>query len=140
MTRLQVFSSPLLLGFEAVEQLLDRATKATHDGYPPYNVERSDSLADGSEDYRITIAVAGFARADLEITVEDRQLTVRGRQLDDKERDFLHRGIAGRHFSRTFLLADSMIVREARLENGLLAIDLRKSAPDRVVRRIDIRE
>jgi HSP20 family molecular chaperone IbpA len=139
MTRLPLFSSPLVLGFEALEQMLDEAAKSPSDGYPPYNIERSSADAGGAEFYRVSLAVAGFDKGDIEITVEDRQLMIRGRQKEEAARDYLHRGIAARQFARTFLLADGMDVTEARLENGLLAIDLRKSAPERVVRRIGIK-
>ncbi len=138
MNRIQVFSSPLLLGFDALEQMLDRTTKSPSDGYPPYNIERSQPEPDGTEFYCISLAVAGFSKHDIEITVEDRQLMIRGRQSDDKSRDYLHRGIATRQFNRSFLLADGMDVTKAGLANGLLAIHLCKSPPDKVVRRIEI--
>jgi HSP20 family molecular chaperone IbpA len=137
---MQVFSSPLLLGFDALEQMLDRTAKSATDGYPPYNIERAEPAPDGAENYRISLAVAGFTKASLEITLEDRQLVVRGKQADDRDRTYMHRGIATRQFTRSFLLADGMEVTGASLANGLLAIDLRKSAPDRVVRRIEIGE
>jgi HSP20 family molecular chaperone IbpA len=140
MSRMPIFSSPFLLGFEGLEQVLDRVTKTSGDGYPPYNIERFPAAPDGSEKFRITLAVAGFAREELDIAVEDRQLHVRGKQNDSGQRDFLHKGIANRHFARAFVLADGMDVTVARLENGLLAIDLVKSPPDRVVRRIEISE
>ncbi len=149
MSRMQVFSSPLLLGFDALEQMLDRATKTPVDGYPPYNIERdsarsdtgSDTGADtGAELFRISLAVAGFAKSEIEISVEDRQLVIRGRQAEPQNRDYLHRGIAARQFNRSFLLADGMEVTKAGLANGILAIDLRKSPPDRVIRRIEISE
>jgi HSP20 family molecular chaperone IbpA len=141
MTRMQVFSSPLLLGFDALEQMLDRATKVPADGYPPYNIERTaDAKSEGVEYYRISLAVAGFAKAEIEITVEDKQLCIRGRQSEAQNRDYLHRGIAARQFNRSFLLADGMDVTGASLANGILAIDLRKSPPDRVIRKIEISE
>jgi HSP20 family molecular chaperone IbpA len=141
MTRMQVFSSPLLLGFDTLEQMLDRATKAPADGYPPYNIERNaDTKSEGIEYYRISLAVAGFAKAEIEITVEDRQLCIRGRQSEAQNRDYLHRGIAARQFNRSFLLADGMDVTSASLANGILAIDLCKLPPDRVIRKIEISE
>jgi HSP20 family molecular chaperone IbpA len=140
MSRLPLFSSPFLLGFDGLEQVLDRVTKSATDGYPPYNIERFQPASDGSERFRITLALAGFSTEELEITVEDRQLHVRGKQTETEPRDFLHKGIAARHFARTFLLADGMEVGDAKLQNGLLAIDLLKSAPDRVIRRIQISE
>jgi HSP20 family molecular chaperone IbpA len=139
-TRLQVFSSPLLLGYDGLEDMLERATKTSSDGYPPYNIERFAADAEGTEPYRISLAVAGFAKTDIEITVEDKQLHVRGKRSENQAHEFLHRGIANRQFAKAFLLADGMSVTGARLGNGLLAIDLRKSAPDRVVRRIAISE
>jgi HSP20 family molecular chaperone IbpA len=146
MTRVSVLSSPLLLGFEEIERLIDRAGKSASDGYPPYNIERiarsDDPSQPGSscrpELLRISLAVAGFTREQLEITVEDSQLVVRGRQQDDKSRDFLYRGIATRQFQRTFVLADGIEVRAADLSNGLLSIDLVRIEPERLVRRIDI--
>jgi HSP20 family molecular chaperone IbpA len=140
MSRVSVFQSPLLLGFDGFEQMLERATKGSSEGYPPYNIERHPVRPDGSESYRILLAVAGFTRNDLEITVENRQLHVRGRQVDDGTRDYLHRGIAARQFAKSFLLADGMEVEGANLEHGLLAIHLRKSAPDKRIRRIEISE
>ena len=150
MTRLSMLTSPLLLGFEEIERLIDRAGKSANDGYPPYNIERiarRDELgADSSQSnsscrpelLRISLAVAGFTRDQLEITVEDSQLVIRGRQQDDKSRDFLYRGIATRQFQRTFVLADGIEVRAADLSNGLLSIDLVRIEPERLVRRIDI--
>jgi HSP20 family molecular chaperone IbpA len=145
MTRVSMLSSPLLLGFEEIERLIDRAGKAGHDGYPPYNIERiarSDAAGGQPEAelLRISLAVAGFTREQLEITVEDSQLVVRGRQQDDKSRDFLYRGIATRQFQRTFVLADGIEVRAADLSNGLLSIDLVRIEPERLVRRIEIGE
>jgi HSP20 family molecular chaperone IbpA len=147
MSRLPVLSSPLLLGFDEIERLIERVGKAGAEGYPPYNIERI-SLA-GAEDshsaappqtelLRITLAVAGFTRDQLEITMEDNQLIVRGRQEDDKSRVYLHRGIAARQFVRTFVLADGIEVKTADLVDGLLAIDLVRHEPDRIVRRIQI--
>ncbi|WP_421864673.1 Hsp20 family protein [Parvibaculum sp.] len=135
MTRVMQFNSPFLLGFDGLERLLDRVAKAS-DGYPPYNVEQ---LASGKgEALRITLAVAGFSRDELSVTVEDNQLVVRGRQLDDEDRTYLHRGIAARQFQRSFVLADGIEVRAARLEKGLLMIDLEKPEAVPTVRKIDI--
>jgi len=137
MTRVTALSNPLLLGFEEIERLVDRAAKGG-DGYPPYNIERIARNDDDGELLRITLAVAGFAREDLEITLEDKQLTVRGKQHDDKSREYLYRGIASRQFSRTFILADGIEVKSAELANGLLAVDLQRLEPERLVRRIEI--
>lgn len=137
MTRHPQFSSPLLLGFEDMERLLERAAKNQSDGYPPYNIERI-----GTEPgiaLRITLAVAGFSREHLDITVEERQLIVRGRHNEDlSERFFLHRGIANRQFQRAFVMAEGIEVMEARLENGLLSIDLLRPEPARTTRRVEI--
>jgi HSP20 family molecular chaperone IbpA len=139
MTRVSLFSSPLLLGFDEVERLLERAAKTSGEGYPPYSIERLTS-ANGPETLRITIAVAGFGRSDLEITVEDNQLTVKGRIADEANRDYLHRGIAGRQFQRAFVLADGMDVTNAALGDGLLTINLERPEPKSVARRIEIKE
>lgn len=138
MSRLSLLSNPLLLGFDEIERLIDRASKGAGDGYPPYNVERVTASDGEGEILRITLAVAGFTREQLEITLEDSQLTIRGRQQDDKSREFLYRGIAARQFSRTFVLAEGIEVRSANLENGLLAIDLERLEPERLVRTIEI--
>ena len=137
MTRVTPFSSPLLLGFDAIEKTLERVAK-NGDGYPPYNIERLRSGEANSDRLRITLAVAGFAESDLEITVEDSELVVRGRQTDETEREFLHRGIAARQFQRVFVLADGMRVSGAELKNGLLAIDLDRPEAERLVRKINI--
>ena len=142
MTRMSLLSHPMFLGFEEMERLLDRAAKSA-DGYPPYNIERihgreGGQTGEGGERLRITLAVAGFRRDDLEVIVEDRQLIVRGRQTDDKERDFLHRGIAARQFQRAFVLADGIRIETAELANGLLSIDLVRVLPEKTVRRIEI--
>ncbi|PKP78843.1 MAG: heat-shock protein Hsp20 [Alphaproteobacteria bacterium HGW-Alphaproteobacteria-3] len=137
MTRVMQFNSPFLLGFDALERLLERAAKAS-DGYPPYNVEQRP--ADGGEALRITLAVAGFSREELSVTVEENQLVIRGRQLEDEERTYLHRGIAARQFQRSFVLADGIEVKGARLENGLLMIDLEKPEPARTSRTVEIAE
>ncbi len=136
---MSLLSSPLLLGFEEIERLIDRVGKGgSGDGYPPYNIERIARNEGGPEVLRITLAVAGFKREDLDITVEDKQLVIRGRQQDDKDREYLHRGIAARQFQRTFVLADGIEVRAADLDSGLLAIDLVRHEPERLVRKIDI--
>lgn len=134
MTKLSFGAHPYLLGFEQLERLVERTAKTSGDGYPPFNIE---ATADNA--YRITLAVAGFREADLAITVEDRQLVVRGRQPDDEgERVFLHRGIAGRAFQRSFVLADGVEVAGASMEHGLLHIDLRRAVPETVVQTIRI--
>lgn len=128
----------MLLGFEEIERLIDRANKGTGDGYPPYNIERVTGLSDGGELLRITLAVAGFRRDELDVSVEDKQLTVRGKQEDDKAREYLYRGIAARQFTRTFVLADGIEVTSAELNNGLLAIELQRHEPEKLIRKIDI--
>ncbi len=135
MTRMTPFSSPLLLGFDAMEKTLERLAKSG-DSYPPYNIEwiRDPKC----EKLRITLAVAGFREEDLEVVTEESQLVVRGRQTDESEREYLHRGIAARQFQRTFVLADGMQVTSAELRNGLLAIDLIRPEPSRLVRKINI--
>jgi HSP20 family molecular chaperone IbpA len=138
MSRQSPFAHPFLLGFDEIEQALDRVAKAGGDGYPPYNIERMARTASEPERLRITLAVAGFTRDQLEVTLEESQLVIRGRQAEDKTRHFLHRGIAARQFQRAFLLADGMEVLGADLKNGLLSIDLARPEPERVVRKIDI--
>ena len=135
-----MFSSPLLLGFDDLDRLLERALKTSGEGYPPYNIERLPQTNGSSEVLRITIVVAGFDRHDLEITIEDNQLNIRGRTKEDGARDYLHRGIAGRQFQRAFVLADGMDVIDATLVNGLLIINLRRPEPSSVIRRIEIKE
>lgn len=137
MTRVLQFNSPFLLGFDELERLLDRAAKAS-DGYPPYNVEQLP--AEKGDALRITLAVAGFSREELSVTVENNQLVIRGRQEEDAARTYLHRGIAARQFQRSFVLADGMEVKTARLENGLLTIDLLRPEPEQKLRRIEITE
>jgi len=137
MSRVPSLSSPFLLGFDEIERALDRVTKAA-DGYPPYNIERLAPDGDQPERLRITLAVAGFSRDQLDITVEENQLLIRGKQQDDKSRQYLHRGIASRQFQRTFVLADGMDVLGADLKNGLLSIDLARPEPQRTVRTISI--
>jgi len=138
MSRQSPFGHPFLLGFDEIEQALDRVAKGSGDGYPPYNIERLPRSENEPERLRITLAVAGFTRDQLEITLEESQLVVRGRQSDDKTRHYLHRGIAARQFQRAFLLADGMEVLGADLSNGLLSIDLARPEPERIVKRIDI--
>ncbi|MAN15144.1 MAG: heat-shock protein Hsp20 [Dinoroseobacter sp.] len=134
MTKLTLGSHPFLLGFDQLERLVERTAKSGNDGYPPYNIEQKDENT-----YRITLAVAGFAEGDLSITVEDRQLVVRGRSRDDAEdRVFLHRGIAARQFQRSFVLAEGVDVAGAALEHGLLHIDLKRSVPENVIQTIQI--
>ncbi len=128
------FNSPFLLGFDQLERVLDRVSKSANDSYPPYNIEQIDVAR-----LRITLAVAGFTREDLAVTVEDNQLVIRGKQHDDTDRTFLHRGIAARQFQRSFILADGIDVTDAELRNGLLSIDLARPQPDVEVRRIQIR-
>ena len=136
MSKLTLGSYPHMLGFEQLERLLERSAKSGNEGYPPYNIEQTSD-----DSYRITLAVAGFSEDDLAITVEDRQLVIRGRQGDDgSERIFLHRGIASRQFQRTFVLADGVEVGEAVMENGLLHVDLTLSRPETVVQTIQIRK
>jgi HSP20 family molecular chaperone IbpA len=137
MSRVPSLSSPFLLGFDEIERALDRVAKAA-DGYPPYNIERVARENGDPERLRITLAVAGFTRDQLDVTVEESQLVIRGRQQDDKTRQYLHRGIAARQFQRTFVLADGMEVLGADLKNGLLAIDLARPEPERVVKTIAI--
>jgi HSP20 family molecular chaperone IbpA len=133
MTRLSLFNSPLLLGFDHFERAVDRISKNAADGYPPYNVEQvSDNRL------RITLAVAGFGTEDLQVQIEDNQLVVRGRQSDEAERLYLHRGIATRQFQRSFVLAEGIEVIGARLDNGLLSIDLERPMVEPQVRTIEI--
>jgi HSP20 family molecular chaperone IbpA len=134
MTKLSFGAHPFLLGFEQLERLVERTAKSGAEGYPPYNIEAVTENA-----YRITLAVAGFCEDDLSITVEDRQLVIRGRQADDTgERVFLHRGIAARAFQRSFVLADGVEVAGASMEHGLLNVDLRRNVPETVVQTIRI--
>jgi HSP20 family molecular chaperone IbpA len=133
MSRLSLFNSPLLLGFEHFERALDRVNKVSGDGYPPYNIEQL-----GENELRITLAVAGFTMADLTITIEDNQLVIRGKQTDDGQRIYLHRGIAARQFQRSFVLAEGIEVRGAWLDNGLLHVDLVRPNVEPRVRTIPI--
>jgi HSP20 family molecular chaperone IbpA len=138
MARLPTLNSPFLLGFDEIERALDRVTRSASDGYPPYNIERLPRSEDSPERLRLTLAVAGFTREQLDISLEENQLVIRGKQTDDRERQFLHRGIAARQFQRAFLLAEGMQVLGADLLNGLLSIDLVRPEPERVIRKIDI--
>jgi HSP20 family molecular chaperone IbpA len=134
MTKLTFGAHPYLLGFEQLERLVERTAKSGAEGYPPYNIEAVSENA-----YRITLAVAGFREEDLAITVEDRQLVIRGRQAEEEgDRVFLHRGIAARAFQRSFVLADGVEVAGAGMEHGLLNIDLRRNVPETVVQTIPI--
>jgi HSP20 family molecular chaperone IbpA len=140
MSRVSLFSSPLMLGFDELERILDRANKTAGDGYPPYNIEHLPRQGDGPERWRIVVAVAGFTRDQIEVTVEESQLVVRGRQKDeDESRAYLYRGIAARQFNRAFVLADGMRVTEARLDNGLLEIGLERPEPQKLIKRIEIK-
>jgi HSP20 family molecular chaperone IbpA len=139
MSRVPSLSSPFLLGFDEIERALDRVAKAA-DGYPPYNIERIPREDSYPERLRITLAVAGFTRDQLDVSIEESQLVIRGRQQDDKARQYLHRGIAARQFQRTFVLADGMEVLGADLKNGLLSIDLARPIPERIIKSIKIAE
>ncbi|HVG49194.1 MAG TPA: Hsp20 family protein [Rubellimicrobium sp.] len=135
MTKLTLGTHPYLLGFEQLERLVERTAKTGNDGYPPYNIEQTSDRS-----YRITLAVAGFRDEDLSITIEDRQLVIRGRQADDgQDRVFLHRGIAARQFQRSFVLAEGVDVGEAVMENGLLHVDLTRHVPETVVQTVRIK-
>lgn len=134
MTRLSLFNSPLLLGFDHFERTLDRISKQSAEGYPPYNIEQI-----GEDRLRITLAVAGFGLDELELQVEGNQLTVRGRQQDEPNRVYLHRGIAARQFQRSFVLAEGVEVTGAELDNGLLAVDLVRPIVENAVRRVAIK-
>ncbi|MEC9453663.1 MAG: Hsp20 family protein, partial [Pseudomonadota bacterium] len=134
MTRLSPFNSPLLLGFEHLEQILERVSKTSNDGYPPYNILQVEN-----DRLRISLAVAGFTEEELSVTVEQNQLHIHGRQQDDPDAVYLHRGIAARRFHRTFLLAETIEVDTAALDNGLLNIDLVQPEPAQTVRTVEIR-
>jgi HSP20 family molecular chaperone IbpA len=131
--RLTLFDSPLFLGFDQLEETFERLRKSAGDGYPPYNIEQT-----GDTTLRITLAVAGFTMDDLDVEVEQTQLVIRGKQEDDKQRVYLHRGIAARQFQRAFVLADGIEVRGASMDNGLLHIDLERVVPERSARKIKI--
>lgn len=138
MARMSLLSSPLFLGFDEIERLVDRFGKSGGEGYPPYNIERLSASEGVAETLRITLAVAGFTRDQLEITLEDKQLSIRGKQAEEEGREYLYRGIAARQFQRTFVLADGIEVKSADLANGLLSIDLVRHEPERLIRKIDI--
>jgi HSP20 family molecular chaperone IbpA len=139
MNRALIFDSPFLLGFDQTRDLIERVAKAAADSYPPYNVEET-----GPSSLRITVAVAGFSTTDLDVRVEANQLTIAGKREGgtgaDKapDRTYVHRGIAARAFSRTFVLADGMEVAQAALEHGLLHVDLTRVAPEAAIKRIPI--
>ncbi|MEL6277410.1 MAG: Hsp20 family protein [Pseudomonadota bacterium] len=134
MSRISLTGHPFLLGFEQVERMAERAARSGSDSFPPYNIEMQ-----GENAYRVTLAVAGFSEADLDVTVEDNLLVVRGKTSDqNEERVFLHRGIAARQFQKSFVLAEGVEVAGARIENGLLHVDLVRKTVDAVVRTIDI--
>ena len=137
MSRISVFSAPFLLGFDAFEERVDRLAKSA-DGYPPYNIERTQDDA-GTEQFLVSVAVAGFAVDELEVIAEDNQIIVRGRQKDEAGKQYLHRGIAARQFQRSFLLADGMIVKDATLGHGMLVVALERPQAPKIARRIDIR-
>lgn len=135
MTRVNVFSSPHLLGFDHIERVLDRVAKSAGEGYPPYNIEQT-----GEHRLRITLAVAGFAEDELNVSTEDNQLVIRGKQQDDSaNRIYLHRGIAARQFTRSFVLAEGIEVRGAEMVNGLLHIDLERPVPQPKVTHVEIK-
>lgn len=135
MTRVNVFSSPHLLGFDHIERVLDRVAKSAGEGYPPYNIEQT-----GEHRLRITLAVAGFAEEELNVSTEDNQLVIRGKQQDDSaNRVYLHRGIAARQFTRSFVLAEGIEVRGAEMVNGLLHIDLERPVPQPKVTQVEIK-
>jgi HSP20 family molecular chaperone IbpA len=138
MVRATALSSPFLLGFDQIERALDKVSRSAPDGYPPYNIERIAASDDSPERLRITLAVAGFSREHIEVTQEESQLWIRGRQQDSSERDYIHRGIAARQFQRSFLLAERMQVLGAELANGLLSIDVARPQPERQVKKISI--
>ena len=136
MTKLSLGAYPHMLGFEQLERLLERTAKSGNEGYPPFNIEQTSQRS-----FRITLAVAGFADSDLAITVEDKQLVIRGRQNEhDTGRVFLHRGIAARQFQRSFVLAEGVNVGDAVIENGLLHVDLTQTMPETVVQTIKIKK
>ncbi|MCR4282493.1 MAG: Hsp20 family protein [Bauldia sp.] len=138
MTRMSAFSSPLLLGFEEIERALDRLSRAASDGYPPYNIERLARTHERAETLRITLAVAGFASDELDVSVEENELVIRGKQREEPAREYFHRGIAARQFQKTFVLAEGIEVKGADLEDGLLSIDLVRPESERVAKKIVI--
>ena len=135
MTKLSFGAYPHMLGFEQLEQLLERTAKSSNDGYPPFNIEQTSDRS-----FRISLATAGFSEADLSITLENRQLVIHGKKNQETDkRIFLHRGIATRQFQRSFVLADGVEVGEAFMENGLLHIDLLQNIPTNVIQKIEIK-
>ncbi|MDE2181803.1 MAG: Hsp20 family protein [Alphaproteobacteria bacterium] len=134
MNRTPYFNSPFLLGFEHLERLLERTAKTAGDSYPPYNIEQSDENS-----LRITLAVAGFSQEELNVTVEGRQLVIRGKQSENNDKNFLHRGIAARQFQRAFVLAEGIEVAGASLEHGLLSVELARPKTNTIVRNIEIK-
>jgi HSP20 family molecular chaperone IbpA len=137
MPRVSAFSSPFLVGFDEIERAVDRLAKGAGDGYPPYDIQRLKTDDCGTV-LRITLAVAGFSEDDLDVTVEENELVIRGRKPEEPERTFLHRGIAARQFQKTFVLAEGIEVIGATLAQGLLSIDLSRPANQRIVRRIKV--
>ena len=135
-----MFTSPFMLGFDELERLLDTASKSSVDGYPPYNIEKIVGDEGNGDALRITIAVAGFSCEELDVSLDEKQLTISGQRKNEDDREYLHQGIAARQFQKTFVLADGMEVKGADLENGLLSVDLVRPALERVVRTIKIRE
>ncbi len=135
---MSAYTCPFMLGFDDIERELDRVSKAANDGYPPYNIERLPKVEGRGDVIRITLAVAGFTREQLDVSVEESQLVIRGRQVDDKSREYLHRGIAARQFQRAFVLAEGIEILGADLKDGLLSIDLARPEPERVIRKIEI--
>ena len=140
MSKISVFSNPFMLGFDELERMLDHASKSSGDGYPPYNIERIENSDKTGEVLRITLAVAGFCLNELDVSLEENQLTIAGRQNDEPGREYLHRGIAARQFKKTFILADGMDVKGADMEHGLLSVDLVRPPVQRIVRNIEIKE
>jgi HSP20 family molecular chaperone IbpA len=134
MSRLSLFNSPFLLGFDDLERALDRVSKSSSDGYPPYNIERI-----GENDIRISLAVAGFSKDQLSVSIEDTQLVIRGRQIDEPDREFLHRGIATRQFQWTFVLAEGIEIPGAELDNGLLHVNVKRPVVETQTRTIEIK-
>jgi HSP20 family molecular chaperone IbpA len=137
MSRMTPFSNPLMLGFDTMEKTLERIAKGS-DGYPPYNIERIADDQTRGQRLRITLAVAGFSQSELDVSIQENQLVIRGQQVEAQERDYLYRGIAARQFQRGFMLADGMQVLSAKLENGLLSIDLAKPELEKRVKKIVI--
>ena len=135
MAKLSFGAYPHMLGFEQLEQLLERTAKSSNDGYPPFNIEQTSDRS-----FRISLATAGFSEADLSITLENRQLVIQGKKNQETDkRIFLHRGIATRQFQRSFILADGIEVGSAFMENGLLHIDLLQNIPTNVIQKIEIK-